>query len=172
VHTDGTNDEDNDDVGAVLREVRKYVKGQLVTNSLRLAAGTAFARGRWVGQSEAHWQHRIETVQRLTQERLERAREQRRTLLDRDWSQLDAVALERKLVEKGALCPTNVAGTKECTETIATAGLLDLAKRLSRQNEEDADTVLTNQDVDDGTELAAGNDEGTKDQTDSKVEEK
>lgn len=86
-----------DDLGEVLRDVQKTVKSRIVTRSLQHSAGTAFARGRYVGHLErdAAWQ--AKDAARRTQEASSRLVDAFRKQQGIDWSTLDEEELEKRL---------------------------------------------------------------------------
>jgi hypothetical protein len=100
----------HDDLGDVLRELRKTVKSGIVAKSLQHAVGTAFQRGRWVGTLEADtkWQAK-ETIRktketvRKTKDTISKASDARKIKEQMDWKRLDESALEEKLANRGVI---------------------------------------------------------------------
>jgi hypothetical protein len=127
----------HDDLGDVLRELRKTVKSGIVAKSLQHAVGTAFQRGRWVGTLEAdtRWQAK-ETIRktkesvRNTKETIHKASDARKVKEQMDWKRLDENALEEKLASRGVIqTEKGKAKDDETTVRTYTGGMIALAKR-------------------------------------------
>lgn len=127
----------HDDLGDVLRELRKTVKSGIVAKSLQHAVGTAFQRGRWVGtlEAETKWQTK-ETIRktketvRKTKETIQKASDARKVKEQMDWKRLDASGLEEKLASRGVIHKEE-GKTKDDETTVRTytGGMIALAKR-------------------------------------------
>jgi hypothetical protein len=127
----------HDDLGDVLRELRKTVKSGIVAKSLQHAVGTAFQRGRWVGTLEADtkWQAK-ETIRktkesvRKTKETIHKASDARKVKEQMDWKILDESALEEKLASRGVIYKEQ-GKTKDDETTVRTytGGMIALAKQ-------------------------------------------
>ena len=96
----GKNDNE-EDIGEVLRMVRRNIKQRIVATSLQ--SGTAFERGRLVGkwQTEASWKSK--ELLRKTKESLQSAEESRIRKQDMDWRKLDREELEQQLERRGVI---------------------------------------------------------------------
>lgn len=104
----------HDDLSQVIRDMRSTIKKQMVTQSLQISAGTAFARGRWLGDLEASTRWRAHDLVEKTKVTLAKANDTRKRLVDSDWSQLDANALETKFAEHGIIARQGAEA--RCTE--------------------------------------------------------
>jgi hypothetical protein len=136
----------HDDLGDVLRELRKTVKSGIVAKSLQHAVGTAFQRGRWVGTLEADtkWQAK-ETIRktketvRKTKETIHKASDARKVKEQMDWKGLDESALEEKLASRGVIkTEKGPARGDETTVRTYTGGMIALAKRCVADQQQGA----------------------------------
>ena len=104
-----------------LREMRRTIKNRVISQALKQQGSMAFARGRLIGQieTEAKWQAKDQT--RRARKFFTVGGERRKSEEPRDWSQLDAPALERKLVERGVMeKKKNDKGTRFYTPAMVT----------------------------------------------------
>jgi hypothetical protein len=88
-----------------LREMRASIKNRVISQALKQQGSSAFTRGRILGQveTEGKWQFK-EKSQRAKSWFTGGDRSTRRKSQDlRDWSLLDSVLLEKKLMERGVI---------------------------------------------------------------------
>ena len=91
-----------------LREMRRTIKNRVISQTLKQQGSMAFTRGRLVGQieTEAKWYAKDQKQKArkfFTFGGASGSEQRRKSEEARDWSQLDAPALERKLVERGVM---------------------------------------------------------------------
>jgi hypothetical protein len=135
----------HDDLGDVLKELRKTVKSGIVAKSLQHAVGTAFQRGRWVGTLEADtkWQAK-ETIRktketvRKTKETIHKASDARKVKEGMDWKRLDEIALEGKLARRGVIHKEKDKTKDETTVRTYTSGMIALAERCVADQQQGA----------------------------------
>lgn len=137
------------DLNDALRDMRKTIKYNIVQQSMQ---GSAFSRGRLLGQleTEAKWQ--AKDMGRRTREAVKDANRRLQEERVNDWSKLTANELQERLVTHKAIAvvkSTNGDLISQCTD-----GLVELAQRLV-SNPSDEETVS-----DDEVAVAASN-EGT-----------
>jgi hypothetical protein len=108
--------DDDDELGAVLRDLHRSLKKRIITTSLQqqqlTGSRTAFQRGRWWGRLETNmfWESREtmrksrEAVEHVVQNAKALAAAQKRE----DWSLVDQATLEEKLVRHGVVRKENV----------------------------------------------------------------
>lgn len=113
-----------------LGDMRATIKNRVIGKALKQQGSTAFARGRMLGQFETETKWQVKEQKRVTRE-LFGVGNQRRRKADSDWSQLDSIRLEKRLVERGVIKETTVSdgeGSSETHKTYADS-LVELAKR-------------------------------------------
>ena len=83
-------------------DMRKSISSTVIRNALDLREGTAFARGRLVGQMERELQYQVKDAAATTRRNLKDARRslRRRTTKAEDWKSLNEEELIKKLVER------------------------------------------------------------------------
>ena len=120
-----------DDLGQVLRDLQKTVKQQIVTSSLQHAAGTAFRRGRTVGQleTEAKWQAKdaLRKSKEISTRAMNAFREHRET----DWSKLSEQDLEKRLAFHGLVKTLDDATSGDATRKEISEALAKIAERYN-----------------------------------------
>lgn len=114
------------DLTDALKELRKTIKYRIVQESMR---GSAFGRGRLLGQleTEAKWQ--VKDMGRRTREAVKKANRKLQKEKAADWSSLDADELQEKLarhrvVEAPKVKEEGVSVAKYCSD-----GMVALARR-------------------------------------------
>jgi hypothetical protein len=82
-----------------LRELRRTVKNRVISQALKQQGSSAFTRGRLVGQveTEAKWQAKDKSMR--ARNFFTGGTRRRKSEEPRDWSHLDAAALEKRLVQ-------------------------------------------------------------------------
>lgn len=112
------------DLTDALRDVRRAVKRNIISQAMEQQSG--FSRGRIVGKME-----------RRAQEALERANEERQrrqeAIRQRQWEDLDAVSLEKRLVEHGVIQRDDVDGT---VRRYYTPGMVEVARKCMSEETE------------------------------------
>lgn len=93
-------------LGEALKDMRSTIKNRVIAQALKQHGSSAFTRGRLLGQAETEvrWQTKNKTQKAkdlLSGEG--RRRRRRASEQPRDWSRLDAIRLEKKLVERGVI---------------------------------------------------------------------
>lgn len=106
------------DIGQVLKDVRRTVKKRIVANSLQ--TGTAFARGRLVGQMETDAKWKSKEMLRKTRESLRSAEESRKRKEEMDWSGLDESELQNELTRRGVMAKTASGAAVSSTKAMQT----------------------------------------------------
>jgi hypothetical protein len=140
----------HNDLGDVLRDLRKTVKSRIVAASLQQAVGTAFQRGRWVGklESDTKWQtveairKTKDTVQK-TKETIRSATGARKVKEEMDWRQLDEIALEKELARRGVIQREKKTRQDEAPGRTYTGGMIALAKRCVTDQQRDTKSKET-----------------------------
>ena len=84
------------------KDMRKSVSSTIIRNALDLREGSAFERGRLVGQMERELQWQVKDAAATTRRNLKDARRslRRHTTKTEDWSSLNQEELIKKLVER------------------------------------------------------------------------
>lgn len=119
-----------------LRDMRSTIKNRVISRALEQQGSTAFSRGRMLGQveTEAKWQ--LKEQKRRSKEVFKGYGRQRK--LDGDWSLLDSIRLERRLVERGVI-KEKTSSDGEGSSIIQkyyTDALIELARRCVHDVEE------------------------------------
>lgn len=120
-----------------LKDMRRMIKNRVITRALEQQGSTAFSRGRMLGQveTEAKWQ--IKEQKRRSKEMFS-GRESRRQKSDSDWSELDSIKLERRLVQRGVIKEktTSDGEGSSVIQKFYTDALIELARRCVHDVEE------------------------------------
>ena len=120
-----------------LKDMRRTIKNRVISRALEQQGSTAFSRGRMLGQveTEAKWQ--VKEQKRRSKEMFS-GRENRRHKSDIDWSKLDSIRLERRLVQRGVI-KEKIASDGEGSSVVQkfySDALVDLARRCVHDVEE------------------------------------
>jgi hypothetical protein len=130
---------DENDLGPVLRQVRRVVKDRIVQASLR--AGTGFERGRMVGRMETNARWEAKELLRKSKEAFQ---------APPDWRKLDERQLEMKLLERGIIevdiddlskkryADSLLTLSKKCMKSLTNTGDIHSEHRATSAHEQDA----------------------------------
>jgi hypothetical protein len=120
-----------------LKDMQRTIKNRVITRALEQQGSTAFTRGRMLGQVETETKWQINEQKRRSKEMFNSmGRRQRKS--DSDWSQLDSIRLERRLVQRGVIKETTKSdgeGSSVIQKTY-TEALIELAQRCVQDVEE------------------------------------
>lgn len=105
---------DDEDLGPVLKQVRRHVKDRIVQSCLRV--GTGFERGRLLGRTETNAKWQSKEIWRQAKQAFERPP---------DWRQLDERQLELKLRERGVVDYS----LDDATQKVYSKALVSLARK-------------------------------------------
>lgn len=120
-----------------LKDMRRTIKNQVIGRALEQQGSTAFSRGRMLGQveTEAKWQ--VKEQKRRSKEMFS-GRENRGHKSDIDWSKMDSIRLERRLVQRGVI-KEKIASDGEGSSVVQkfySDALVELARRCVHDIEE------------------------------------
>ena len=123
-----------------LKDMRRTIKNRVISRALEQQGSTAFTRGRILGQIETETKWQLKEQKRKSKEifnSLGRSTSRQRKS-DSDWSQLDSIRLERRLVERGAIKETTRSDGEgsSIVEKTYTEALIELARRCVQDVEE------------------------------------
>mmetsp|Transcript_10547 Transcript_10547/g.16210 ORF Transcript_10547/g.16210 Transcript_10547/m.16210 type:complete len:667 (+) Transcript_10547:232-2232(+) len=89
----------HEDLADALRDLRRTIKGRIVSRVVQDQDSGAFSRGKLVGQLQTETQWQAREAKRKTQQAIREATEKYKLQKKNDWSNLDMDALREKLVE-------------------------------------------------------------------------
>ncbi|KAL3941330.1 MAG: hypothetical protein SGBAC_004304 [Bacillariaceae sp.] len=128
-----------------LKDMRSTIKNRVIAQALKQHGSSAFTRGRLLGQAETEvrWQTKNKTQKAkdlLSGEG--RRRRRRASEQPRDWSRLDAIRLEKKLVERGVI--TKQGKDENEKQRSYSAAMVEISRRcvddVSEKGNESAET--------------------------------
>ena len=120
-----------------LRDMRSAIKTRVISRALEQQGSAAFSRGRMLGQLETETKWQLKEQKRRSKEMFG-GLGRRGKKVDGDWSQLDSIRLERRLVERGAIkekTSSDGEGSSVIQKTY-TEALIELARRCVHDVEE------------------------------------
>lgn len=131
-----------------LRELRATIKNRVIGQALKQQGSSSFSRGRMLGQmeTEAKWHTKDQTRRArnfLTGQGNKRRKSDGPT---REWSQIDSVLLEKKLVERGVIQKIKEGddpGRREYTKALINIAHQCVADEQARQVKVDAESSPT-----------------------------
>ena len=128
------------DLEQALHDMRKAVKYRIIQQAMLGSGGSAFARGRFVGQLETETRWKAKDMGRRTRQAIKDANQRLEQERDRDWSQLDAQRLKTKLVQHKV-----IRQNKPQTTTTYSNGMMELAQQCVQETT-DASTFFQDDD--------------------------
>lgn len=124
-----------------MRDVQKTVKSEIVTRSLQHSAGTAFARGRYIGKLESDAAWKAKEVIRKSKEATNQFVDAFRKQQEIDWSGLGEEELEKRLEFHGLVRKIDDDGSEGPSKKELAKALSSIAVRYgSTQNSVDEDS--------------------------------
>lgn len=121
-----------------LKDMRSTIKNRVISRALEQQGSTAFTRGRMLGQVETETKWLVKEQKRKSKEMFNSLGGRRQRKSDSDWSQLDSIRLERRLVQRGVIKETTKSdgeGSSVIQKTY-TEALINLARRCVQDVEE------------------------------------
>jgi hypothetical protein len=127
-----------------LRDLRATIKNRVIGLALKQQGSSSFSRGRMLGQmeTEAKW-HTKDQTRRARNVFTGQGNKRRKSEEPREWSQLDSLLLEKKLVERGVIQKIKEGddpGRRKYTKALINIASQCLADEQARQVKEAAES--------------------------------